>query len=170
MTPLFNINIRKKAAALSALLTIAFATRAQEAAAPSGGQTNWLEVLLVLTALVLLFVIWGMGQVLLILGKRLNAKRKGIAKGAAMMVIFGLFSLASQAQDAVASSTPAAVPSNYGGISELEFWALAIVIGLEFLVILFLAFMGRRMYRELTGYADAVAAGVAAGRSRCACR
>lgn len=161
MTPLFNINIRKKAAALSALLTIAFATRAQEAAAPSGGQTNWLEILLVLTAFVLLFVIWGMGQVLLILGKRLNAKRKGITKAAALMVIFGLFSLVSQAQDAQASSVPAAAQANYGGISELEFWALATVIGIEFVVILFLAFMGRRMYRELTGYSDAVASGVA---------
>ena len=74
MSPFFNINIAKKAAVFSALLTIAFATRAQGAAAPSGGQTNWLEILLVATALVLLFVIYGMGQVLLILGKKLNAK------------------------------------------------------------------------------------------------
>lgn len=161
MTPLFNVNIRKKAAVLSALLTIAFATRAQEAAAPSGGQTNWLEILLLLAATVLLFVIWGMGQVLLVLGKRLNAKRKGLAKAGTLTVILGLFSLVSQAQTAEATTVAATPAANYGGISALEFWALACVIGIEFLVILFLAFMGRRMYRELAGTAETEAAGVA---------
>lgn len=154
MSPLFNNSIQKKAAVFSALLTIAFATRAQGAAAPSGGSFNWLEILLVAAALVLLFVIWGMGQVLLILGKKLNAKKKELAKGAVLMVLFGLFSLTSNGQAADAAAAPAAA-SNYGGISSLEFWALACVIGIEFLVILFLAFMGRRMYRELTGAADA---------------
>ena len=148
MSPLSINNIGKKVAAFSALFTITFATRAQDAAAPSGGHTNWLELLLVVAAIVLLFVIYGMGQVLLVLGKRLNAKRK-LAKTATLMILFGLFSMASQAQ------TPAAeTPANYGGISALEFWALTAVVFIEFFVILFLAFMARRMYRELTGVAD----------------
>lgn len=153
MSSLFKINITKKVAVFSALLTIAFATRAQEAAAPSGGNTNWLEILLVAAAIVLLFVIWGMGQVLLILGKKLNDKRKQLGKLGTMMIIFGLFSTTSYAQ-AVNAATAVSAPSNYGGIQAVEFWSLAMVIGIEFLVILFLAFMGRRMYMELTGAAD----------------
>lgn len=147
MSRTFKNSLPKKAAVFPALLTIAFAARAQEAAAPSGGQTNWLEILLIISSIVLLFVIWGMGQVILILGRKLVAKRKG----AALMVLFGLFTLTSNGQ---AEAAAASSPSNYGGIPALEFWALACVIGIEFLVILFLAFMGRRMYRELTGVAD----------------
>lgn len=148
MSRTFKYSLPKKAAVFPAILTMAFAARAQEAAAPSGGQANWLEILLIIASIVLLFVIWGMGQVILILGKKLVAKRKG----AVLMVLFGLFTLTSNGQ---ATAAATAVSSPYGGIPALEFWALACVIGIEFLVILFLAFMGRRMYRELTGAADA---------------
>jgi cytochrome c oxidase cbb3-type subunit III len=150
--------LKRKAAVLSALLTVTFATTAQEAAAsPSGGTTNWLEILLVFLAVVLLFVIWGMGQVLLILGKQLNNKRRSQEIPKILMVIAGLFAFGgATAQDAAA---PAALASNFGGIGELEFWALATVIFIELVVILFLAFMARRMYRELTGEADAALAG-----------
>jgi cytochrome c oxidase cbb3-type subunit 3 len=155
MSSLFNVNITKKVAVFSALLTIAFATRAQGAAAPSGGNANLLEILLIAAAIVLLFVIWGMGQVLLILGKKLNAKKKQLAKLGSLMILFGLFTLTSTAQTADPVPVAANASANYGGIAALEFWSLAAVIGIEFLVILFLAFMGRRMYLELTGAADA---------------
>lgn len=149
--------LKRKAAVLSALLTITFATTAQEAAAsPSGGTTNWLEILLVFSAVVLLFVIWGMGQVLLILGKQLNIKRRSQEIPKILMVLVGLFSFGgATAQDA---ATTAATVSNFGGIGVMEFWALATVIFIELVVILFLAFMARRMYRELTGEADAALA------------
>lgn len=154
--------LKRKAAVLSALLTITFATTAQEAAAsPSGGTVNWLEILLVISAVVLLFVIWGLGQVLLVLGKQLNNKRRNQELSKVLMVIVALFSYASAtAQEAAA---PAA-GNIYGGIAELEFWGLATVIFIELIVILFLAFMARRMYRELTGKADAAAARSAASR------
>jgi cytochrome c oxidase cbb3-type subunit 3 len=148
--------LKRKAAVLSALLTITFATTAQEAAAsPSGDTVNWLEILLVISAVVLLFVIWGLGQVLLILGKQLNNKRRSQEIPKILMVIVGLFSFGgASAQDAA----PAASFGHFGGIGELEFWALATVIFIELVVILFLAFMARRMYRELTGEADAALA------------
>ncbi len=148
--------LKRKAAVLSALLTVAFATTAQEAAAsPSGDTVNWLEILLVISAVVLLFVIWGMGQVLLILGRQLNNKRRSQEVPKMLMVLFGLFAFGgASAQDA----TPAAAASNYGGIGEIEFWAFSTVIAIEVVVILFLAFMSRRMYRELTGEADAALA------------
>jgi cytochrome c oxidase cbb3-type subunit 3 len=153
--------LKRKAAVTSALLTITFATTAQETAAtPSGDSVNWLEILLVISAIVLLLVIWGMGQVLLILGKKLNEKKRSEALNKAMMVIFGLFAYGSAtAQDAAADAAPVAdAASNYGGISAMEFWSLATVIAIEVMVILFLAFMARRMYRELMGIADTVAA------------
>jgi len=80
--------IRKKLAVSSALLIVTLTSKAQETAAPGAPQTNWLEVLLIASAIVLLFVIWSMGQVLLILAKKLNAKRKSLAKGTIMAMIF----------------------------------------------------------------------------------
>jgi cytochrome c oxidase cbb3-type subunit 3 len=155
---------KRKAAVLSALLTITFATTAQETAATPSGGANWLEILLILSAVVLLVVIWGMGQVLLILGKQLIQKKRSEAASKALMIILGLFAYGSaSAQDAAAEAAPAVeVPANYGGLSALEFWSLATVIGIEVLVILFLAFMARRMYRELTGAADSALAKAAA--------
>ena len=142
--------IKRKAAVLFALLTITFATQAQDAAATASGSTiNWLEVLLIATAIVLVFVIWGMGQVVLILGKKLHEKHKASLTKAATVII-GLFAYTqTQAQDAVA--TTATEVSNYGGISSLEFWSLTAVILVEVFAIFFLAFMGRRMYRSLIG-------------------
>jgi cytochrome c oxidase cbb3-type subunit 3 len=145
---------KRKAAVTSALLTITFATTAQEpAATPSGGSVNMLEVLLILAAFVLLFVIWGLGQVLLLLGKKLNEKRRSEGLTKALTVIIGLFLYGGASAQDAAVAAPAAAPENYGGLTGLEFWSLAIVIGIEALVILFLAFMARRMYRELMGIA-----------------
>lgn len=146
--------IKRKAAVLSALLTITFATYAQDAAAnASGTSINWLEILLIATAIVLVFVIWGMGQVVLILGKKLHEKHKASLTKAATVII-GLFAYANtQAQDAAAADATAKVveTANYGGLSSLEFWSLASVIIVEALVIILLAFLGRRMYRSLSG-------------------
>ncbi|MFZ9661459.1 MAG: cbb3-type cytochrome c oxidase N-terminal domain-containing protein [Chitinophagaceae bacterium] len=139
----------KKLVAAIASLTITFATQAQSAATPSGENMNWLEILLVLTAIVLLVVIWGLGQVLITIGKQLNEKMKNNSK-ITLMILFGLFSLQSFAQPSDANATT----SNLGGLSQLEFWALTAVIGVEVIVILVLSFMARRMWREYTGEAD----------------
>jgi cytochrome c oxidase cbb3-type subunit 3 len=124
------------------------------------GDTNWLEMLLIFTATILLIVVWGLGQVLMTLNRQLLEKRKG---GGALPVLLLLASLAAfsgsaQAQTDEAAATAAEKIINYGGLSAMEFWAVATVIGIEVLVILFLAFMARRTWRELTGAADAAAA------------
>ena len=115
--------------------------------------TNWLAILLVFVAVVLMFVIWGLGQVLLTLNKQLLQKRKGnyVAPLAIMMLTFMNLSETAQAQTADAAVAVAEKAPNYGGLSQLEFYAIATVIGLEIVVILFLAFMVRRSYRELSG-------------------
>jgi cytochrome c oxidase cbb3-type subunit 3 len=146
-------NILKTAVAVIAPLALALTAQAKgggtgpEADSP----TNWLAVLLVFTAVVLLLVIWGLGQVLLTLGKQINDRRKA---GTLPVVVFTFLGLAAamsaSAQDAAKDAATVAEPvSNYGGLSPLEFWSLATVICLEAIVIAFLASMARRMYREL---------------------
>ena len=129
--------------------------------------TNWLAILLVFVAVILLVVIWGLGQVLLTLNKQLLQKRKGNYAGPLAILILSLLNLSetAQAQTADAAAAVAEKAPNYGGLSNLEFYAIATVIALEVVVILFLAFMVRRSYRELTGAADlALAASVKESR------
>jgi cytochrome c oxidase cbb3-type subunit 3 len=149
----------KPFAAIAAFMLLAFTASAKGGGTgpATDSATNWLEVLLVFTAVVLLLVIWGLGQVLLTFGKQLNDKKKS---GALPTVVLFLLSIAAsmqasaQAKDATDAATAAVSDaSNYGGLSTLEFYALATVIVLEVVVIFFLAFMGRRMFRELTAKA-----------------
>jgi cytochrome c oxidase cbb3-type subunit 3 len=149
----FKHKTLKKAATLSASLIVAFASHAQTVAAPSGGGVNWLLILLVIVALVLLMVIWGLGQIILMLGRQLNDKRRNESKLGAMLVLIGLL-FAGSVQGQAADAAPATVVSDYGGLNALEFWALASVLFIEVLVIFFMAFMARRMYRELRGIED----------------
>jgi cytochrome c oxidase cbb3-type subunit 3 len=111
---------------------------------------NWLEIMLIFTALILMVVIWGLGQSLLTFSRHLTDKQKKASN--IMIILIGLFgingSAVAQAEEAVA--TVAKTP-NYGGLSELQFYLLSGVIVLEVIIILFLAFMARRTYRALMG-------------------
>lgn len=149
--------IKRKAAVLSVFLPYTLATYAQDTAAPSSGSSvNWLEILLVATSIVLLFVIWGLGQVVMVLGKQLYEKHKSVLTKI-VTIIIGLFTYGGvQAQETAAAVAPGSSPFTYGGLSTSEFWALASVILIEVLVILILAFLGRRMYHALTGKPEAV--------------
>ena len=122
----------------------------------TASSTNWLAILMVFVAVILLVVIWGLGQVLLTLNKQLLQKRKGNYAGPLAILILTFMSLSetAQAQTADAAAAVAQIAPNYGGLSQLEFYAIATVIGLEIVVILFLAFMVRRSYRELTSASD----------------
>ena len=128
--------------------------------------TNWLEILLVFVAVILLVVIWGLGQVLLMLNRQLLEKRKGNQAGPLAILIISLLSLSDsvQAQTTDAATAVAEQAANYGGLSQLEFYAIATVIVLEVIVIFFLAFMVRRSYREISGAADAALTAVKESR------
>ena len=122
--------------------------------APATGEPiNWLEIMMVFVAVVLVFVIWGLGQTLLLLNRQLLEKRKG-KNAAAILLTAGLLGMAEGGFAQAGTEAAVAQTSKYGGLSELEFYALACVIGLEVIVIFFLAFMARRTYRELMGIAD----------------
>ena len=148
-----NYKTLKKAAALPATLLVSFAVHAQDVAAPSGGETpvNWLLILLVFVSIVLLVVIYGLGQVILLLGRQMILKKRKEFKP--LLVIAGLLLFGTA--EAQSDPSPAtSVVTNYGGLKALEFYTLAAVIMIELIVIFYLAFIARRMYREVRGIAD----------------
>ena len=125
-------------------------TTAPVSAQPVAAGYNQLAVLLIILILVLAFVIWGMGQVLTALGRQLVDKGKVANKVVSIVLLLGL-SLLSQfsfAQDVAAPSVVETAP-NYGGLSASAYFMFLTIIGVEVIVILFLAFSIRRMYTEL---------------------
>lgn len=109
---------------------------------------NQLATLLMIMIVVLAFVIWGMGQVLLALGRQLVDKNKA-SKSLPVLMLIGLsfLSQAGFAQDAAVTAVVTA--PNYGGLSATAYYLLLTVLIVEVIVILFLAFSIRRMYVEL---------------------
>lgn len=146
--------ILRRTAATLALTTAASELLAKGGGKPPAPQTseNWLMILMVFVAVVLLLVIWGLGQTLLLFNRQLLEKRKG--RTAATLLTAGLLVVAESVSGQADAAGAKVKAVHFGGLSELEFYALATVIGLEVVVILFLAFMARRTYRELTGLAD----------------
>ncbi|MDE3214480.1 MAG: c-type cytochrome [Bacteroidota bacterium] len=123
-------------------------TAAQTPPASSG--SNMLEILLVVMMIILVFVIWGLGQVLMVLGKQVIEKNKNAAKSAAMLLI-GLLMLTpfhAWAQDSTKVAAAPAV-SNYGGLSPTAFYVMVMVFAIEIIIIFFMAFFIRRFSAEL---------------------
>ncbi len=110
---------------------------------------NQLAILLMILIVVLAFVIWGMGQVLSALGRQLVDKSKNGTTLFSVILLagFSFFSQIAVAQETV-SATVEKIP-NYGGLSASAYYMFLMVIGMELVVILFLAFSIRRMYTEL---------------------
>jgi cytochrome c oxidase cbb3-type subunit 3 len=127
---------------------------------PSGDKPiNYLEILLIITAIVFVFVIWILSQVLVTLSRSILKKNQGnrLTKSLMLILLSSVLSSVAQSQSTtIATELPRI--NNYGGLSEMNFYALATVIGLELVVILFLSFMVKRAFRELTGQADAALA------------
>jgi cytochrome c oxidase cbb3-type subunit 3 len=151
---MFLQNFMHKKIAFSALLLLPGLTMlAQTATAPAveAAPANLLEMLLIITTIVLVFVIWGMGQVLLGLSRQLMNKTKEARKIATISVIVILSFLSQNvlAQAVVADAAAKAAPSNYGGVSQNTFYLLVAVIATEIFAILFLFFSIKRVFAEL---------------------
>ncbi|MFN8244442.1 MAG: cbb3-type cytochrome c oxidase N-terminal domain-containing protein [Ferruginibacter sp.] len=152
---MYRISSLQKKLLLAALsLPVAAIAMAQDAANTAqktvASSYNQLAILLVILTVVLAFVIWGMGQVLVELGRQLLEKSKQSQKAAGIVLLIGfsLLSGLSYGQDAASAEAPKVV-SNYGGLSATTFYFFVIVIAIEVLAILFMAFSIRRMYAEL---------------------
>ena len=149
----FKNCMNKKKIVTAFFLLIGYTLFAQASpAAPSAvtAGSNMLEILLIITAFVLLFVIWGMGQVLVALSRQLLDKTSEASKGAVLsvLVILSLLSENAQAQTVAADAAANVIP-NYGGISANTFYVLLSIITTEIFAILFLFFSIRRIFVEL---------------------
>jgi cytochrome c oxidase cbb3-type subunit 3 len=151
---MFSQNFMHKKIAFSALLLLPGLTMlAQTTTAPAAeaAPANLLEMLLIITTIVLVFVIWGMGQVLIGLSRQLMNKAKEARKIATISVIVILSFLSQNvlAQAVVADAAAKVAPSNYGGVSQNTFYLLVAVIATEIFAILFLFFSIKRVFAEL---------------------
>lgn len=144
--------MHKKLAVIIVFLLFGFTMLAQDPAAPKAVSSgnNLLATLLIITTILLSFVIWGMGQVLIALSRQLLDKNKAASKaaGTTLLVILFLFSQNLLAQVTVPPDAVKVIP-NYGGLSATTFYALVIVVVTEVIAILFLFFSIRRIYTEL---------------------
>ena len=142
----------KKITITVVFLLLSFSLLAQDAtaAATEKPATNLLEVLLITTVVVLVFVIWGMGQVLVALSRQLLNKNKEHSKIASISVLVVL-SMLSENLLAQTASTNEVVKeiTNYGGVSANTFYFLLAVISTEIVAIAFLFFAIRRIFTEL---------------------
>jgi len=148
----FISSIKKKIFLAAISLPMAQVILAQNAATTAektvASGNNQLAVLLVIMTVVLSFVIWGMGRILVELSRQVMEKSRNTPKALGLLLLIAGSLLAQQsfAQDAAAAVK---VVPNYGGLSETTFYFFVTVIAIEVLVILFMAFSIRRIYYEL---------------------
>ncbi|MEI8060145.1 MAG: cbb3-type cytochrome c oxidase N-terminal domain-containing protein [Ferruginibacter sp.] len=147
--------IKKKSMLSLVAILVSASVMAQNTTATTSqtvtSNTNQLAILLVVMTLILAFVIWGLGQVLVVLSRQVMEKQKHASSGKALTTILVLVMLFA-AQFATAQKTAPTVVNevpNYGGLSSTTFYFFVIVIVTEVLAVLFLAFAIRRVYTEL---------------------
>lgn len=126
----------------------------------SATNTNYLEYALIITAIVLVGVIWLLAQVLVTLSKSILKKRisEPGSKILSLTIITTLMASALQAQDNYLV-TGLNQGAEFGGMSAIKFYSLSAVVVIELVVIVFLSIMIRRSFRELSGEADAALVG-----------
>lgn len=112
--------------------------------------TNLLSVLMIIISLVLAFVVYAMGQVLLTLTRQVMDKNKTGTNILPAVFIIGLMllSVGSQAQDAAVDAVVKVLP-NYGGMDATGFWVMVFVIGIETIAILVMLFFIKRIQQEM---------------------
>lgn len=146
-------SIKKKILSTALLMPAALIAAAQNTAttAAPAEKSNLLAILLTIVAIVLAFIIWGLGQVLISVSRLALDKHKNAGKAVTTLLLAGML-LSSQtgmAQAATAAVTAVADTPNYGGLSANNFYAFVFVLAMEFAAILFLTFSIRRVYQEL---------------------
>ena len=124
---------------------------------------SYLEWAMIIIALVLVGVVWLLSQVLVTLSKSILKKRKS-EMGLKSLIIIVFSSILTSVASAQESYFVTGLPKDkkYGSMGFIDFYALIAVITIELLVILYLSFMIRRAFRELSGEADAALAKIGA--------
>jgi cytochrome c oxidase cbb3-type subunit III len=147
--------LKKKIFILLILSVCILHATAQDAAKASANNSsagmNQLAFLLAVVAIVLAFVIWGLGNILVQLSRQVLHKQQEEKKSGtiAAPVLIGMLLISNigfaQGNPAVQGTTA----PNYGGLSAEGFWIFIGVIGMEVIAILFLLVMIRRIQAEL---------------------
>lgn len=140
----------KKIAITALFILFGLPMLAQDAVA--GKETpgnNLLAILLIVTAAVLAFVIWGMGQVLITISRQLLDKNNAVSKVASLCLLLMLSMMSENVVAQAAITNAVEKLPNYGGLSANTFYLLVAVITTEIMAILFLVFSIRRIYTEL---------------------
>ncbi|CAN5437517.1 hypothetical protein BH11BAC3_BH11BAC3_31340 [soil metagenome] len=130
--------------------TVSMGQSTSDAAKNTDAPYNMATILMVSIALVLAFVIYGLGQVLVTLSRQAMEKKKspGITLPIILLTILSFVSLAANANDGVTEEI-GSVTTNYGGMESTAFWLLASVILLEAITIGFLLLSIKRVQAEL---------------------
>lgn len=116
----------------------------EQAAKEVTSSTNMLAVSMIAVALILAFVIYALGQVLIILTRQVLEKNKTPLLILVLLAGLSLVSNVSYGQEVVSGEVAVKVVPNYGGLSSTAFWTLATVIIIEVIAVLFmLSFIGR---------------------------
>ena len=116
--------------------------------------TNYMQLLMVTVACLLVVVIWILTKVLLMVSKQaLNLSKAGKKVMMIFVVVMGsMFSKNVFAQSAtpVADTSAKAVSTDfYGGVSYNTFWTMSTVILLELLVIFLLVLFIKNIFRSI---------------------
>ena len=147
-----NLIKKKFIVALTALFAVTTLTAqtTTPAATTVTSSYNLLAILLVVMTIVLAFVIWGLGQILVALTTQLMEKTKAAKNSiAAVLVLVLLFASQGAAAQTTTATDAAKVLPNYGGLSSTTFYMFVVVIAMEVFAVLFLVFSIRRIYTEL---------------------
>jgi cytochrome c oxidase cbb3-type subunit 3 len=116
--------------------------------------TNYMEILMIAVAFLLVLVIWILTKILLMVSQQaLNFSKAGRKVMMIFVVVMGsMFSRNVFAQSALAvsdSTTKAASTDFYGGVSYNTFWTMSTVILLELLVVFLLVLFIKNIFRSI---------------------
>ncbi len=134
------------------LLLVPFTIRAQNTspAVKEASTTNMLAILMIIIALVLAFVIYALGQVLVTLIRQVMEKKKQSSPviPGIFFLVFLMAGFPGLAQEISADPLVKVLP-NYGGLSGSAFWTLVSAVMIEVVAILFMMFFINRIREEL---------------------
>lgn len=138
---------------LASLVSVASIAQTNTIAAKPA-TTNYMEVLMITVALLLVVVIWVLANVLMMVSKK--AVQISKAAGSKVVMIFviamgSLFSknLSAQATSAITDTTKVVATDFYGGLSYNTFWTMTTVLLLELLVVFLLVLFIRNIFNAI---------------------
>ena len=136
----------------SLMSVVGFSQSATATATPVQDTTNYLEMLMLTIAGLLVLVIWVLSNVLFMISKKAVEVTKSGKKILMIgwIVMGSLFTNLSSAQDNLTDTVSKVNAVNYyGGLSETTFWTVSTVLGLELLVIFILVLFIKGLWNTI---------------------